>query len=115
MRRKRAAIVLGMSCILMASAVLQGCQQNPKSGKVEIELVQYKPEAVDIFEQLEKEFNESMDGRFRRPGMNLFLFARRFRMKESIHFILDIKIPGPALHLGMPLQSDLHHPMFVSR
>ena len=48
MRRKRAAIVLGMSCILMASAVLQGCQQNSKSGKVEIELVQYKPEAVDI-------------------------------------------------------------------
>ena len=215
MRRKRAAIVLGMSCILMASAVLQGCQQNPKSGKVEIELVQYKPEAVDIFEQLEKEFNEThddihlkisspndattilktrfiredypdiigiggdinysyfvdsgiladlsdyeglsevkpayldiieglefvptegtyglpyvanaagvlynkdmlrnMDGRFRRPGMNLFLFARRFRMKESSHFILDIKIPGPALHLGMHLQSDLHHPMFVSR
>lgn len=61
MRRKRAAIVLGMSCILMASAVLQGCQQNPKSGKVEIELVQYKPEAVDIFEQLEKEFNETHD------------------------------------------------------
>ena len=61
MRRKRAAIVLGMSCILMASAVLQGCQQNSKSGKVEIELVQYKPEAVDIFEQLEKEFNETHD------------------------------------------------------
>ena len=61
MRRKRAAIVLGMSCILAASAVLQGCQQNPKSGKVEIELVQYKPEAVDIFEQLEKEFNETHD------------------------------------------------------
>ncbi len=61
MRRKRAAIVLGMSCILMASAVLQGCQQNPKSGKVEIELVQYKPEAVDIFGQLEKEFNETHD------------------------------------------------------
>ena len=61
MRRTRAAIVLGMSCILMASAVLQGCQQNPKSGKVEIELVQYKPEAVDIFEQLEKEFNETHD------------------------------------------------------
>ena len=61
MRRKRAAIVLGMSCILTASAVLQGCQQNSKSGKVEIELVQYKPEAVDIFEQLEKEFNETHD------------------------------------------------------
>ena len=193
MRRKRAAIVLGMSCILMASAVLQGCQQNPKSGKVEIELVQYKPEAVDIFEQLEKEFNETHDDihlkisspndattilktRFIREdypdiigiggdinysyfvdsgiladlsdyeglsevkpayldiieGLEFVptegtyglpyvanaagvLFARRFRMKESSHFILDIKIPGPALHLGMHLQSDLHHPMFVSR
>ena len=61
MRRKRAAIVLGMSCILMASAVLQGCQQNPKSGKVEIELVQYKPEAVDIFEQFQDEFNATHD------------------------------------------------------
>ena len=47
MRRKRAAIVLGMSCILMASAVLQGCQQNPKSGKVEIELVQYNPTCLN--------------------------------------------------------------------
>ena len=57
----------------------------------------------------------NMDGRFRRPGMNLFLSVMKFRMKESSHFILDIKIPGPALHLGMHLQSDLHHPMFVSR
>ena len=31
------------------------------NGKVKIEVVQYKPEAVDVFEELEKKFNETHD------------------------------------------------------
>lgn len=62
MRKKRTVEVLGMAGILAVAAVLSGCQKDGTvNGKVEIELVQYKPEAVDIFEQLEKEFNETHD------------------------------------------------------
>lgn len=52
---------LFLTCALLLPAVLCGCSGQSKSGKVEIELVQYKPEAVDIFEQLETKFNETHD------------------------------------------------------
>ncbi|MCD8216942.1 MAG: extracellular solute-binding protein [Clostridiales bacterium] len=39
---------------------LAGCGSRTE-GKIEIELVQYKPEAVDVFEQLEEEFNATHD------------------------------------------------------
>ncbi len=40
---------------------LQGCGQKEKTGKTEIELVQYKPEAVKTFEKIEEEFNRTHD------------------------------------------------------
>ncbi|MCD8149066.1 MAG: extracellular solute-binding protein [Clostridiales bacterium] len=40
---------------------LAGCGGSQTEGKIEIELVQYKPEAVDVFEQLEEEFNATHD------------------------------------------------------
>ena len=48
--------------VLLASTVLQGCgvkQEN--SGKVEIELLQYKPEATKFFDKIEEEFNSTHD------------------------------------------------------
>ena len=36
-------------------------QKNESSGKIEIELVQYKPEAVKTFEKIEEEFNATHD------------------------------------------------------
>lgn len=43
-------------------AVLAGCgRKQAEDGKIEIELLQYKPEAVAIFEQLEEEFNRTHD------------------------------------------------------
>ena len=36
-------------------------KKEQTNGKVKIEVVQYKPEAVDVFEELEKKFNETHD------------------------------------------------------
>ena len=36
-------------------------KMNKQTENVKIEVVQYKPEAVDVFEELEKKFNETHD------------------------------------------------------
>lgn len=59
--RKRVFSMLIVSAML-AALVLQGCGAKEKgSGKIEIEIVQYKQEAVKVFEELAKEFNASHD------------------------------------------------------
>ncbi len=47
-------IVMGMLC-------LTGCGQSAADGKIEVELVSYKPEAVAAFEQIEERFNATHD------------------------------------------------------
>lgn len=47
--------------IAMVVASLTGCAQSSSSGKVEVEMVCYKPEAVEAFEQIEERFNETHD------------------------------------------------------
>lgn len=59
--RKRKALSLFLTGVMAASVLLQGCGTEKDSGKIEIELVQYKPEAVEVFEQLEEEFNRTHD------------------------------------------------------
>ena len=49
---------MGLAFTMAASVTLSGCGTGKKdSGKTEIELVQYKPEAVKAFEKLEEKFN----------------------------------------------------------
>jgi raffinose/stachyose/melibiose transport system substrate-binding protein len=51
-------ICLLLAVVLMMSFCLTGCSGNTsKTNVTEIEIVQYKQEAVDIFEELEDEFN----------------------------------------------------------
>lgn len=57
-RRKMVVSLLLTGCML-AAMPLQGCAGEKSSSKTEIEIVQYKPEAVEVFEQLEQEFNET--------------------------------------------------------
>ena len=47
--------------IVMAIASLTGCAQSSSSGKVEVELVSYKPEAVEAFEEIAERFNATHD------------------------------------------------------
>lgn len=57
------SLCLAAAVVSAASGiVLTGCGSRKASdGKIEIELMQYKPEAVGIFEQLEEEFNRTHD------------------------------------------------------
>ena len=62
MRKRKLMLCFLLAGIMPASVLLQGCStQKSIDGKIEIELVQYKPEAVDVFEELEKKFNETHD------------------------------------------------------
>ena len=57
-------IMKGMSVIVgsvMVLTSLAGCSQNSESGKVEVELVSYKPEAVVAFEEIAELFNATHD------------------------------------------------------
>ena len=60
-RRGKAALCLGMTGVMAVGTMLSGCEKEQTNGKVKIEVVQYKPEAVDVFEELEKKFNETHD------------------------------------------------------
>ena len=60
-RRGKAALCLGMTVVMAVGTMLSGCGKEQTNGKVKIEVVQYKPEAVDVFEELEKKFNETHD------------------------------------------------------
>lgn len=60
--RNRKVVSLVMAGLVLTVPVLQGCRPNEKSnGKTVIELVQYKLEAVEVFEELERKFNETHD------------------------------------------------------
>lgn len=60
MKDKRTVACFALAGLMASSAVMTGCgAAQPKDGKIEIELIQYKPEAVAIFEQLEEEFNRT--------------------------------------------------------
>lgn len=60
-KRWKASVVLCMTAVIAASAALSGCGSNGGNGKVRVEIVQYKPEAVKAFEQLEEKFNATHD------------------------------------------------------
>lgn len=61
MKRKRIKC-LGLSlCCVLAALTVQGCGDAGGSGKTEIEIVQYKPEAANYFKQVEEEFNATHD------------------------------------------------------
>ena len=61
MKNKKTAICLALSGIMASAAMMTGCGGSAVKGRIEIELIQYKPEAVAIFEQLEEEFNRTHD------------------------------------------------------
>ena len=45
-RKYRKLVSAGLVLTMAGAMTLQGCGQKEKEGKIEIELVQYKPEAV---------------------------------------------------------------------
>ena len=59
----RKCIALGTAIITaLSSLLLTGCGSNDKyEGKTVITMVQYKPEAVEAFDEMAEKFNESQD------------------------------------------------------
>ena len=61
-RRKKKIMALFLAVTTVSGLRLGGCgKKEGADGKVVIELVHYKPEAVDVFEALEEKFNASHD------------------------------------------------------
>ena len=61
MRKTKLLLSLLLIIAMLSSVTLSGCSSNEDSGKIEIELVQYKPEAVAAFEKIEEGFNATHD------------------------------------------------------
>ena len=62
MRRKHVVSSLILAGAVLSTLPLSGCAGTSKNdGKTEVTMVQYKPEAVDIFEQFQDEFNATHD------------------------------------------------------
>lgn len=60
--RKKKIMALFLAVTTVSGLLLGGCGKKENTeGKVVIELVHYKPEAVDVFEALEEKFNETHD------------------------------------------------------
>lgn len=53
--------LLGLGAAGAASLMFAGCSTQRADGKIEVEIVSYKQEAVSIFEQLMEDFNASHD------------------------------------------------------
>ena len=62
MRKKNAAGSLVLAGAILSTLLLPGCAgKSNNDGKTEVTMVQYKPEAVAAFEEMEERFNATHD------------------------------------------------------
>ena len=65
-------LICGLTALLLAGCGLtglMGCgKQETAAGKTEIEIVSYKKEAVDTFNEIAEKFNETHDDIHSQPG-----------------------------------------------
>lgn len=59
--KKKKVISTVLAVSMLAAAILPGCGSDENSGKTEIEILQYKPEAATYFDQAEEQFNATHD------------------------------------------------------
>lgn len=91
MTKKKRRIGVILTGVILSTVLLPGCSLK-ESKKTVIELVQYKPEAVGVFEQLEKEFNASHDDielRIESPNDATTILKTRF-IREDYPDIIGI-------------------------
>ena len=60
-KKGKAFVSVFLTGIMLVTMMQTACGNKENSGKIEINLVQYKPESVDAFEAIEKRFNETHD------------------------------------------------------
>ena len=59
--KKKKVIGAVLAVSMLSAAILPGCGSDENSGKTEIEILQYKPEAATYFDQVEEQFNATHD------------------------------------------------------
>ena len=84
---------LGLAiCCMAASLFASGCGASANDGKIEIEIVQYKPEAANYFKTVEDEFNATHDNihlKISSPNDAMTILKTRF-IREDYPDIIGI-------------------------
>lgn len=91
---KKKLILSVMLCSLLVSSMFVGCNStnDEKSGKIEVELVQYKPEAVNAFQKMAEKFNSTHDDIYltiQSPNEAMTILKTRF-IREDYPDIIGI-------------------------
>lgn len=92
MKNKKRIAFCGAAMLAASGLLLGGCGKKSDNGKIQIELVQYKPEAVKAFEEMEKRFNETHDDielTIQSPNDAMTILKTRF-IKEDAPDIIGI-------------------------
>lgn len=61
MKKRKMKYLKAAFCCTAVAMIAGGCGNASEDGKIQIEIVQYKPEAANYFSMVEKEFNETHD------------------------------------------------------
>ena len=94
--------------IVAGAAGLVGCGGGTSDGKVEVELVSYKPEAVAAMEKIEERFNETHDDirlKIDSPNEAMTILKTRF-IREDYPDIVGIG--GGYQLLKLPRRGSVH-------
>lgn len=95
-----------MTAVLVSGSLLAGCGKEADNGKIQIEMVQYKPEAVKAFEAMEEKFNATHDDielTIQSPNDAMTILKTRF-IKEDAPDIIGI---GGDINYSNFLDSDM--------
>lgn len=105
--KKKLVTVLLMITVLTGMVAATGCgTSSGKDGKIHINLVQYKPEAVKAFEKMEEEFNATHDDivlEIESPNDAMTVLKTRF-IKEDVPDIIGI---GGDVNFSSFIDSDM--------
>lgn len=100
------SLFTGLALLCAAAGMFTGCGKKEDSGKVRIEVVQSKPEAVKIFEKMAQKFNETHDDielKISSPNDSITILKTRF-IREDYPDIIGI---GGDVHYSNFLDADM--------
>lgn len=92
MKTKKVKYLETALCCAAASMALSGCGNSADDGKIQIEIVQYKPEAANYFTTVEEEFNATHDNihlKISSPNDAMTILKTRF-IREDYPDIIGI-------------------------
>lgn len=105
-RKGKIGISVLLIAAMLAAMTLTACGSKDDSGKTVIELVQYKPEAVDAFEEIEERFNATHDDiqlKIESPNDAMTILKTRF-IREDAPDIIGI---GGDVNFSSFIDSDM--------